>query len=160
MEPIDLNLDKAKFPNVTRLYGTNPVDLARSMDRAQSLGAKDREPTRTDLISCMIKLENDLEHKRLEHERLKKIANSYNFEEAYKVAVFNGYAIWEFLGNTHDDYESNIHDGYESRVHYALVKGNETEFIAYGDKIHKKFDDILYDILEESDRQHSYYEEE
>ena len=65
MEEFDLNLDEEKFPNVVRLYGTNPVELARDMDRAQSLGAKDREPTRTDLISCMINLENDLEHERL-----------------------------------------------------------------------------------------------
>ena len=114
MEPIDLNLDEAKFPNVTGLYGTNPVDLARDMDRAQSLGDKDREPTRTDLISCMINLEDDLEHERLmnrvpefdetdtKQDRMSMIANAKHWCDAKEVGVYEGYEVWEFSGSVYD----------------------------------------------------------
>ena len=164
MEEFDLNLDEAKFPNVMRLYGTNPVELARDMDRAQSLGDKDREPTRTDLISCMINLEDDLEHQRLMSDydiaeefpedtvqiRLEQIKERWDHLDYKEIGAFKGGVLYGF--------STLLYNYNPDAPRYALAIGYNVKPIYSDDELYQEAYEFAVKCGEEKEEEE--YEEE
>ena len=166
MEEFDLNLDEAKFPNVVRTYGKNPFDLAVNMALAYSSpGTKESDLTRTDLISCMINLEDDMEHERLMSDydiaeefpedtvqiRLDQIKERWGHLDYEEIGAFKGGVLYGF--------STLLYNYNPDAPRYALAIGYNVKPIYSDDELYQEAYEFAVKCGEEEEEEEDYDED-